>query len=61
MALLQPKCHFGFSLVPAETPIFVVFGDFVWAQKKDQFPKTDSCNENARFFTFRTQIVFAYF
>ena len=27
------KCHFGFSPVPAEIPIFVVFGDFVWAQK----------------------------
>ena len=27
------KRHFGFSLVPAETPIFVVFGDFVWLQK----------------------------
>ena len=31
-------------------------------QKKWHFPKTDSCNENAHlFFTFRTQIVFAYF
>ena len=31
-------------------------------QKKYHFPKTDSCNENAHlFFTFRTQIVFAYF
>ena len=30
--------------------------------KKDHFPKTDSCNENARFvFTFRAQIVLAYF
>ena len=28
--------------------------------KKCHFPKTESCNENA-FFTFRTQIVFAYF
>ena len=25
------------------------------------FPKTDSCNENACFFTFQIQIVFAYF
>ena len=34
------KCHFGFSPVPAETPIFVVFGDFVWSQKEgDMFPK----------------------
>ena len=40
----------GFPLVPAETPIFVVFGDFEWAPKKYRFPKTDSCNENARFF-----------
>ena len=31
-------------------------------QKKYHFPKTDSCNKNAHlFFTFRTQIVFAYF
>ena len=44
------KCHFGFSPVPAETPIVVVFGDFEWAQEKGHFPKTDSCNENARFF-----------
>ena len=44
------KCHLGFSPVLAETPIFVVFGDFEWAQKKDHFPKTDSCNENAQFF-----------
>ena len=33
------KCHFGFSPVPAETPIFVVFGDFEWAPKKDHFAK----------------------
>ena len=32
------------------------------ATKKDHFPKTDSCNENARlFFTVWTQIVFAHF
>ena len=36
--------------LPAKTPIFVVFGDFDWAPKKDHFPKTDSCNENAPFF-----------
>ena len=47
--------------MPAEAPIFVVFGDFGWAPKRDHFPKTDSCNENARFCTFRTQIVLAYF
>ena len=29
--------------------------------EKDHFPKTDSCNENALFFTFRTQIVLTYF
>ena len=40
----------GFSPVPAETPIFVVFGDFEWAPKSAPFPKTDSCNENAHFF-----------
>ena len=28
------------AAVPAETPIFVVFGDFEWAQNKDHFPKT---------------------
>ena len=51
------KCQFGSSPVPAETPIFVVFGDFVWIQKYAIFQKTDSCNKNARFFfTFRTQI-----
>ena len=33
------KCHFGFSVVPAETPIFVVFGDFVCSQKKWHFSK----------------------
>ena len=33
MALLQPKVPFWVSPVPAETPIFVVFGDFEWAQK----------------------------
>ena len=54
------KCHFGFSPVPAETPLSVVFGDFLWAQKKDHFPKRTSCNENARFLIFRTQIVFAH-
>ena len=27
------KCHFGFSHVPAETPMFVVFGDFVWLKR----------------------------
>ena len=43
------KCDLGFSPVPAETPIFVVFGDFVWAQGKDHFPKTDSCNEMRAF------------
>ena len=29
-------------------------------QQKDHFPKTDSFNENAGFFSFRTQIVCAY-
>ena len=28
----------GFTPVPAETPIFIVFGDFEWAPKKDHFP-----------------------
>ena len=35
--------------MPAEAPIFVVFGDFERAPKKDHFPKTDSCNKNAPF------------
>ena len=30
---------FGFSPVLAETPIFVVFGDFEWAQKRTIFQK----------------------
>ena len=44
MALFKPKCHFGFSPVPAEAPIFAVFGDFVWSQKVT-FSKTGSINE----------------
>ena len=43
------KCHFRFSLVPAESPIFVVFGDILWLHKMP-FSQTDSCNENARLF-----------
>ena len=31
------KCHFGSSPVPAEAPIFVVFGDFEWALKRTTF------------------------
>ena len=62
MALLQPKVPFWVFPCACWTPFFVVFGDFEWAPKMDHFPKTDSYNENARFFcTFRTQIVFAYF
>ena len=39
----------GFAPVPAETPIFIVFCHLERPQEKDHFPKTDSCNENARF------------
>ena len=50
----------GFPLVPAEAPIFVVFGDSVWPQKSDMYQKqivsTKMC-----LLTFRTQIVFANF
>ena len=60
MALLNSKVSFGVSPVPAENPIFVVFGDFVWSQKSD-ISQTESVNENARFFTLRTPIVFADF
>ena len=35
------KCHFGFSPLPAETPVFVVFGDLNGHQEKDHFPKTE--------------------
>ena len=49
MALLKPKVPFWASHVPAETHIFVVFGDFVWSQKKYHFPKADSVNDKARF------------
>ena len=45
--------------MPAEAPILVVFGDFVWLQKKCHFPKTDSCNKRA-FLTFRIQTMFVY-
>ena len=33
------KGHFGYSPVPAETPIFVVFGDLVWSRKSEIFQK----------------------
>ena len=31
------KCHFEFSIVSTETPIFVVFGAFLWPQKSEIF------------------------
>ena len=39
MALLKPKVPFWVVPVPAETPTFVVFGDFVWLQKEGPFPQ----------------------
>ena len=54
------KCHFGFSPVPAETPTFVSLV-ILHGHKKHRFPKQIVVNENARFFTFRTQIMFADF
>ena len=39
----------GFSHVPAETHIFIVFCHLEWPQRKDHFQKTNSCNENAPF------------
>ena len=47
--------------MPAETPIFVVFGDFEWAQKRTIFQKQIVATKMRGFFTFRTQIVFANF
>ena len=47
--------------MPAETPLFVVFGDFEWAQKRTIFQKQIVATKMRSFFTFRTQIVFAYF
>ena len=61
MALLQPKCHSGFYPCACWSPNFYSVLPLGMTTKKDHFPKTDSCNENAFFFTFRTQIVFAYF
>ena len=55
------KCHLGFSPVPAETPIFVVFGDFVWAQKRTIFQKQIIATKMRACLTFRTQMVFANF
>ena len=61
MALLQPKVPFGVFPCACWNPYFCSVCDFEWAQQKGPYSKTDSCNENVRFFTFRTQIVFAYF
>ena len=54
------KCHLGFSRVPAEKAVFVVFGDFVWLQKSTIFQK-QIVSTRMCIFTFRTQIVFACF
>ena len=45
------------SPLSRETPVFVVFGAFVWLQRKCHFPKTDSCNENAHFYLPNTHSV----
>ena len=63
MALLQPKVPFWvLPHVPAEAPIFIVFGDFEWAPKKGTiFQKQIVATKMRGFFSFRTQIVFDYF
>ena len=62
MALLQPKVPFWVFPCFCWNPYFYSVSSLGRTTKKWHFPKTDSCNENAHlFFTFRTQIVFAYF
>ena len=54
----------GFTPVPAETPIFIVFRHLEWPQKRTIFQKQIVATKMRVFFTFltfRTQIVFAYF
>ena len=50
MALLQPKVPFGVFPCACWNPYFCSVWWLWMGTKKDHFPKTDSCNENARFF-----------
>ena len=51
MALLQPKVPFWALPLCLLKPLFLqCLVTLNGHQKKDHFPKTDSCNENARFF-----------
>ena len=47
------KCHFGFSPVSAETPIFVVFGDLEWPPKKVPFSQKQIVATKMRAFFYR--------
>ena len=47
----KKKCHFCFWAISAETPIFIVFPALHCFGPKKILAKTDSCNENARFFS----------
>ena len=47
---LKPKCYFGLSSVPAQTPIFIVFGDVAWLQERCHFPKQIVATKCAFFF-----------
>ena len=60
MALLKPKVPFWVSLVPAETPIFVVCGGFEWAQKRTIFQKQIVATK-IRFFLPNTNSVCLFF
>ena len=61
MAHLQPKVPFWVFPCACWNPYYYSVLSLGMATKKDHFPKKKSCNENARFFTVWTQIVFAYF
>ena len=47
----KKRCHFCFWAISAETPIFIVFPALHCFGPKKILAKTDSCNENARFFS----------
>ena len=59
MAPLKPKVPFWVLPCPCWNPNFLVFGDFVWAQRKVQ--KQIVATKMRSFLTFRTQIVFSIF
>ena len=57
----KQKCHFWFSLVPAEAPIFVVFGDFLRAQKRTIFQKQLASTKRRVFYLPNTNSVRLFF